>query len=147
MSSIPDNIEPDSSLSESLDPDLQFESGDSETGGENSAGLFDSDGKRIRGKSEPASDDGADGETPSRKDRTLFCFRCHREDRHFHGMRRRWYYNFVLGFSLGLLYIVGPFRCRCCGGWRLMCHDLLSPRFWWQSLQAGPATSSRRGKS
>ncbi len=85
-----------------------------------------------------------DGLPRSSNDRVLYCFRCHRDDRHFHGLRGTWYFNIVLGFSLGLILLLGPFRCRCCGGWRMMSHDMLSPRFWMESLRFGPAGSSRR---
>lgn len=63
-------------------------------------------------------------------DRVLTCFRCNRPDFHFHGLRPRWYWSLLLGFSFGLVQLIGPYRCRCCGARRWMCWDLANPRCW-----------------
>lgn len=86
----------------------------------------------------------ADEPQPSRRERLLYCFRCHREDYHFHAFRGRWYFNLLVGLTFGLIFLVGPYRCRCCGGVRLMNRDPLSPRYWLHSRRLGAARSRRR---
>jgi hypothetical protein len=58
----------------------------------------------------------------------LFCLHCNRTETHVTKYRNRWYYSFVVGMTFGLIYLVGPFRCRCCGHSRLMVSDFLNPR-------------------
>jgi hypothetical protein len=62
--------------------------------------------------------------------RTLFCFHCHRPETHSLATRHSPIYSFLIGLSLGLVKLLGPFYCRCCGHRRLMASDRLHPKFW-----------------
>ncbi len=64
----------------------------------------------------------------------LFCFHCHRPENHFLEKRYDWYYSLLIGFTFGLILLVGPFRCRCCGSQRLFCFDEWHPRILLEKL-------------
>lgn len=78
-------------------------------------------------------------------DRVMTCFRCNRPDFHFHGLRPRWYWSVLVGFSFGLVIFTGPYRCRCCGARRWMCWDFTHPRCWMKWLSPVRYGSGFRG--
>ena len=69
----------------------------------------------------------------TRKIIQLYCFACNRIERHSRSAGRRWLYSYLLGLTVGLIFLVGPYRCHCCGAKRLMCTNVLNPRYWFQS--------------
>ena len=75
-------------------------------------------------------------------DAKLFCRRCWRDEYHFHSYRARRPVSFQFWriACLGLLDLVGPYRCRCCGHrrfWRLDFQDA-------QAAREGAAARNRR---
>jgi hypothetical protein len=60
------------------------------------------------------------------RDAKLFCNRCWRLEYHFHTYRarRRNAYFFWCLATFGFLYLLGPYRCRCCGIRRLWRVDI-----------------------
>lgn len=63
---------------------------------------------------------------------SLRCFHCNRPEKHFLAYRRRWYYSYLTGLTLGLITLIGPFKCRCCGANRLSRIEWLHPKIWLQ---------------
>ncbi len=51
----------------------------------------------------------------SRKRIGLFCFNCNRLEGHFLHRQNRWYYSYLIGLTFGLIKIIGPYQCQCCG--------------------------------
>ena len=72
------------------------------------------------------------GRRKSRKRRKMFCFHCNRPEGHFLSAQHRWYYSFATGMTFGLIKIIGPYQCQCCGAKRLMCANRLNLRYWLQ---------------
>lgn len=66
----------------------------------------------------------------SRSRRRLFCFDCNRREDHSITTQRRWFYSFLLGLTFGMIYLIGPYRCNCCGAKRLMAFDSLNAWYW-----------------
>ena len=56
----------------------------------------------------------------SRKRVGIFCFNCNRREGHFLHRENRWYYSYLIGLTFGLIKIIGPLQCQCCGARRLM---------------------------
>jgi hypothetical protein len=58
----------------------------------------------------------------------LFCRRCWRKEDHFSAYRAKSRGGYIAWcfLTLGLFFLVGPFRCRCCGEKRYWRIDLLS---------------------
>ena len=73
------------------------------------------------------------GKRRSRKRRKLFCFHCNRPEGHFLSAQYRWYYSFAVGMTFGLVKIIGPYQCQCCGAKRLMFANWLNLRYWFRS--------------
>ena len=69
------------------------------------------------------------GRRQSRKRKGMYCFHCHRQEGHFLASGSRWYYSFLIGMTFGLIRLVGPFQCLCCGAKRLMFADWANLRF------------------
>ncbi len=85
--------------------------------------------------------------TRSRKRRKLFCFNCNRPEGHFYFYQDRWYYSFLVGLTFGLIKILGPFQCQCCGSKRWMIANWLNPGFLEvQSRLNKKSSSSKRKK-
>lgn len=78
--------------------------------------------------------------------RKMMCFSCNRPDRHYLATKKRRIYSFLLGISLGLILIVGPYRCQCCGTPRLMSHDSLNLRYWYRILR-NPVSGKNKKRS
>lgn len=76
-------------------------------------------------------------------DGKLYCRRCWRVEHHFHALRevnRPWFY-FLRFATLGGLDLVGPYRCRCCGQWRIWGIDVRSEH---RARQGSPVWKPRR---
>jgi hypothetical protein len=82
--------------------------------------------------SELSSDDFKATTFVAKRDAALFCFRCHRPERHAIINRNQWYYSILVGFTFGLILLIGPFRCRCCGGMRWLRSDWMHPKRWFK---------------
>ncbi len=63
-------------------------------------------------------------------DSRMYCFRCHRLERHATAFSNNWYYSYLVGMSFGLLWFLGPFRCRCCTSLRWFRFEWMHPRRW-----------------
>jgi hypothetical protein len=85
--------------------------------------------------------------SPSRRTSGLFCFNCNRDERHVLADHRRWFYSYLVGMTFGLIKIVGPFRCQCCGARRLMSSDKTNLRFWWRNLSNERRSKPKRRSS
>lgn len=81
---------------------------------------------------ELSSEDWGPSRSLTKRDAMLFCFRCHRPEKHAVINRNRWFYSILVGFTFGLVLLIGPFRCRCCGGLRWLRSDLLHPKNWFR---------------
>lgn len=95
------------------------------------------------------ADDVADSKKrESRKRRYLICFSCNRVEGHFLVTGRRWFFSYLLGLSFGLILLIGPYRCQCCGASRLMYFESLNPRYWLHMITHGksPKLRNRRSK-
>ena len=81
----------------------------------------------------------------SRRKRTrhkMYCFHCNRNENHYHSYGDKWFYPFLIGFSLGLYAFWGPFRCVCCCHKRLTRLHHMHPRMIIRrarGIQAAPA--------
>lgn len=69
----------------------------------------------------------------AKKDCVEYCRNCHRNENHYLAWRAYWFYEILLGFSLGLVQL-GPYRCRCCGHYLPIRWDLLRPSFYFRWL-------------
>ena len=87
------------------------------------------------------------GARPSRKRVGIFCFNCNRPDGHFLPRQHRWYYSYLVGLTFGLVKIVGPYQCQCCGARRFMCSDWISLRYLLRRLRDRRVSKSKKGKS
>ena len=59
----------------------------------------------------------------------IFCFNCNRREGHFLYRQNSWYYSYLIGLTFGLIKIIGPYQCQCCGARRFMCADWLHSRY------------------
>lgn len=66
----------------------------------------------------------------TRARRRIRCFECNRPEGHYLVSQHRWFYSYLLGLTFGLVTIVGPYQCQCCGSKRLMAFNALNPRYW-----------------
>ena len=64
----------------------------------------------------------------------LFCFFCNRTESHFYTHRKKRRFPFLVGATFGLIYLYGPFTCRCCGHQRRFRYDAIHPRIIWKRL-------------
>ncbi|HMP77917.1 MAG TPA: hypothetical protein PKD54_00560 [Pirellulaceae bacterium] len=64
-------------------------------------------------------------------DGRMYCFRCHRMERHATALSSRWYYSYLVGITFGMIWLLGPFRCRCCTSLRWFRFEWMHPRRWW----------------
>ena len=67
----------------------------------------------------------------------IFCFHCNRLESHFHSLKPFQRFPFYVGLSLGLIYLYGPFTCRCCGHRRRFRFDWLHPILIWRRWFVG----------
>ena len=74
----------------------------------------------------------------------MFCFECNRQEGHSIAGENRFVFSFLVGLTLGLIYIVGPYICQCCGAQRLFRFDNLNPFYWFQSAKQIRSSSGRR---
>lgn len=65
----------------------------------------------------------------------MFCFGCNRPDGHAIAGGNRFFYSFLLGLTFGLIYLVGPYRCQCCGTLRLFRFNRMNPRYWFHKTR------------
>lgn len=97
---------------------------------------------------DPLEDDELD--FPSRGSRKrigMFCFHCNRREGHFLYRQNRWYYSYLIGLTFGLIKIVGPYQCQCCGHRRFMCADWISLRYLLRRNRDRRNSKSKKGKS
>ncbi len=78
-----------------------------------------------------------------RKKTRIFCFECNRLEGHSLYVRSRWFYSYLLGLTFGLVTIVGPYQCQCCGQKRLMCRDFLNLRYWFRTANRVDSKKSK----
>lgn len=77
----------------------------------------------------------ADESRPARKTIRMKCFECNRPEGHHLAARSRWFYSFSVGMTFGLILLVGPFQCQCCGSSRLMARNELNLRYWMRVIR------------
>lgn len=88
------------------------------------------------------------GARHARKRKGMHCFHCHRHEGHFLASASRWYYSYLVGLTFGLIRLVGPFQCQCCGAKRLMFADWANLRYLMRDKGAlGNPKSSRSRRS
>lgn len=80
------------------------------------------------------------------KRRKMHCFACNRSEGHFLVVGKRWFFSYLLGLTFGLVLLVGPYRCQCCGTTRWLAYDRLNPRFWFRQFMHGELVSARPAK-
>ena len=83
------------------------------------------------------------GVNRNRKRRKLHCFGCNRQEGHYLSQQGRWFYSYMIGLTFGLMRLIGPFRCQCCGSQRLMWTDKANLRY----LFRGDSPNSKKGSS
>jgi len=83
---------------------------------------------------------------PSRNRIGIFCFNCNRREGQFLYRQNRWYYSFLIGMTFGLIKIIGPFQCQCCGARRFMCSDWISLRYLLKLHRDRKISRSKKGK-
>ncbi|MEL7498161.1 MAG: hypothetical protein AAFN77_11155 [Planctomycetota bacterium] len=71
----------------------------------------------------------------SRKRKRMFCFECNRQEGHFISEGNRFVFSFLVGLTFGLIYVIGPYNCQCCGAQRLWRFDSFNPAFWWLNMR------------
>ncbi|MEZ6094891.1 MAG: hypothetical protein R3C03_11770 [Pirellulaceae bacterium] len=76
--------------------------------------------------------------------RLLFCFHCHRREYHFHTLRKKSVFPLLIGMTLGMLSVIGPYRCYCCGNHRLFNFDSLHPRTLYEHWRFRKSSRKRR---
>jgi len=72
-----------------------------------------------------------------KKDCVEHCRHCHRLENHYLAWRAFWFFGILRGFTAGLIHL-GPYRCRCCGGYLWIRWCLLDPRYHyrrWKGLE------------
>lgn len=67
----------------------------------------------------------------------IFCFHCNRQEAHFHSLKQYQRFPFYVGLSAGLVYLYGPFTCRCCGHRRHFRFDWIHPILVWRKWFVG----------
>ena len=86
----------------------------------------------------------------------LYCFSCHRQESHFFALKGRSHYYLMIGMTMGLILLFGPYRCRCCGHKRLCRYNFLNIRYHWHrrkytrspsTIASSRSSSSRRSSS
>ena len=70
-----------------------------------------------------------------KKRKWLFCFHCNRPESHALYRQNRWYYSFLIGLTFGLVRLIGPFQCQCCGATRLMSSNFTSLSYWFRKFR------------
>ena len=96
---------------------------------------------------DPAEDDDVGYRTHSSRKRIgIFCFNCNRREGQFLYLQNLWYYSFLIGMTFGLIKIIGPFQCQCCGARRFMCSDWISLRYLLKLHRDRKNSRSKKGK-
>ena len=75
---------------------------------------------------------GSVGNSPgkaSRKALRLYCFSCHRTENHYNTLKGKSYHYLLIGMTMGLVWLFGAYRCRCCGHRRLVRFNNLNLRY------------------
>lgn len=76
----------------------------------------------------------------------LYCFSCNRPEGHFLSHENRWYYSFLIGMTFGLIRLVGPYQCQCCGHHRLMRSNHLNVRYLIKYMESSKTKKKSRSK-
>ena len=64
----------------------------------------------------------------------LYCFTCKQQHEHFHHLKTSNYFSFFFGVSLGLISLIGPYRCSVCSHRRMFGLNLLHPKYYIRHL-------------
>jgi hypothetical protein len=80
------------------------------------------------------------------KRRDLFCFHCNRMESHAPALRYRWQYSFLIGMTLGLIKLLGPYFCRCCGHRRFIGSDRFNPKYLLYQMRLRRHSKRRRSR-
>lgn len=80
------------------------------------------------------------------KRRELFCFHCHRPEMHSRATRFGFVYSFLIGLTLGLIKVIGPYYCRCCGHRRFLGSDRIHPKYWLHRRRLQKHGTGRRSR-
>lgn len=80
------------------------------------------------------------------KRRELFCFHCNRFESHAPALRYRWQYSFLIGLTLGLIKLLGPYFCRCCGHRRFIGSDRINPKYLLYQMRMRKHSARRRSR-
>ena len=65
---------------------------------------------------------------------TLYCFSCKQNNEHFHHLKASSFYSFFFGITLGLILLIGPYRCSVCSKRRLFGLNILHPKYYVRHL-------------
>jgi hypothetical protein len=79
----------------------------------------------------------------SRK-RRLVCFHCNRSEGHSNPYLGSWFYSYFIGATFGLITLIGPFRCQCCGKQRTLFKDWLHPQWHIKGYKNRVAVDAKR---
>ena len=64
----------------------------------------------------------------------LYCFACKQDLEHFHNLKTSSMFSFFFGITLGLISLMGPYRCSVCSHKRLFGLNLLHPKYYIRHL-------------
>lgn len=81
-----------------------------------------------------------------RKRRELFCFHCHRMETHLLAPRFGVIYSFLIGLTLGLVKLIGPYYCRCCSHGRFLGWDQVHPKYWLHQRRLRKHSKARKSR-
>ena len=64
----------------------------------------------------------------------LYCFSCKQNNEHYHHLKTSSFYSFFFGITLGLILLIGPYRCSICTKRRLFGLNILHPKYYIRHL-------------
>jgi hypothetical protein len=88
----------------------------------------------------------SDDDRNKTKRRELFCFHCNRLEAHSPATRFGAFHSFLIGLTLGLVKIIGPYYCRCCGHRRFLGSDRIHPKYWIHQRRLRKLSKGRRSR-
>ncbi len=80
----------------------------------------------------------------SRKSLRLYCFSCHRTENHYNTLKGQSYHYLLIGMTMGLVWLFGAYRCRCCGHRRLVRFNNLNLRYHYHRWKYAGKLDARR---
>lgn len=93
------------------------------------------DGAALHAGPIPIVQNRPDSNSETRRQRTIYCFSCNRQESHFVSAYSRFILILAVMLSLGLYVFFGQYRCHCCSSSRLMRYDFLNPKYWYRKFQ------------